>query len=26
VQHARAYLTQDYYYALLTKAIGLSQQ
>jgi hypothetical protein len=26
VQHARAYLTWDYYYALLTKAIDLSQQ
>ena len=26
VQHAHAYLTRDYYYALLTKAIGLSQQ
>jgi hypothetical protein len=26
MQHARAYLTWDYYYALLTKAIDLSQQ
>jgi hypothetical protein len=26
VQHARGYLTWDYYYALLTKAIDLSQQ